>query len=141
MRNVAPNSIATLHRGIWSNYQVPFGEYFSSYIVFSEPWGDLHRHVIFLSPNYGLLSAFLYGRREQAQSIACDISGIFVWSAEPAARQAGWAEAPDCRLGARKAQFSLEPTFYRSVSSAQGCGQSCYSIRMALVIMGSTTRL
>ena len=61
MRNVAPNSIATLHRGIWSNYQVPFGEYFSSYIVFSEPWGDLHRHVIFLSPNYGLLSAFLYG--------------------------------------------------------------------------------
>ena len=48
-------------RGIWCNYQVPFDEYFSSYIVFSEPWGDLHRHVIFLSPNYGLLSAFLYG--------------------------------------------------------------------------------
>ena len=61
MRHVQPQIQPNAARGIWSNYQVPFGEYFSSYIVFSEPWGDLHRHVIFLSPNFGLLSAFLYG--------------------------------------------------------------------------------
>ncbi|WGK69765.1 hypothetical protein P0082_02565 [Candidatus Haliotispira prima] len=48
-------------QSIWENYRVPCNEYIPVYIVFSEPWRDLHRHVIFLSPHYGLLSAFLYG--------------------------------------------------------------------------------
>ncbi len=46
---------------IWINYQVPLHQYLSAYILHSETWKDLHRHVIFLSPDYGLLSAFLYG--------------------------------------------------------------------------------
>ncbi len=46
---------------IWKNYHVPCNQYFPAYIIFSEMWKDLHRHIVFLSPDYGLLSAFLYG--------------------------------------------------------------------------------
>ncbi|MEM9423426.1 MAG: hypothetical protein AAF975_01400 [Spirochaetota bacterium] len=48
-------------RTFWPNDHVAYNQPFPAYIVHSEPWRDLHRHVIFLSPRYGLLSAFLYG--------------------------------------------------------------------------------
>ena len=59
-RNTTNGHIKRINRR-WINYQVPYNEYFSAYIVLSETWKDLHRHIIFLSPSYGLFSVFLYG--------------------------------------------------------------------------------
>lgn len=45
----------------WENHQVPLLEPVDAFILHSSQWKDHHRHLIFLTRDYGLASAFLYG--------------------------------------------------------------------------------